>query len=76
VRNDLRKPPGKEKNINPSGILAAIQSDKREALFWYFKTVLPDDGKQYPPIAHHFRGWEITYNIAAVRDWLFSNEKR
>ncbi len=36
------------------------------------KTVLPDDGKEYPQIAHHFRGWEITYGIEAVRDWLFS----
>jgi predicted peptidase len=36
------------------------------------KTVLPDDGKEYPPIAHHFRGWAITYGIEAVRDWLFS----
>jgi predicted peptidase len=36
------------------------------------KTVLPDDGKDYPPIAHHSRGWEITYGIEAIRDWLFS----
>jgi predicted peptidase len=35
-------------------------------------TVLPDDGKNYSQIAHHSRGWEITYNIEAVRDWLFS----
>jgi predicted peptidase len=36
------------------------------------KTVLPDDGKEYPQIAHHFRGWEITCGIEAIRDWLFS----
>jgi predicted peptidase len=40
------------------------------------KTVLPDDGKQYPQIMHHHRGWEITYGIEAVRDWLFSQAKR
>jgi predicted peptidase len=40
------------------------------------KTVLPDDGKEYPRIAHHHRGWEITYDIEAVRDWLFSQTKR
>jgi predicted peptidase len=34
-------------------------------------TVLPDDGKEYPKIFHHFRGWEITYDIKAIRDWLF-----
>lgn len=36
------------------------------------KTALPDDGKEYPQIAHHSRGWEITYDIEAVRDWLLS----
>jgi predicted peptidase len=36
------------------------------------ETVLPDDGKEYPQIAHHFRGWQITYGIEAIRDWLFS----
>jgi predicted peptidase len=40
------------------------------------KTALPDDGKEYPQIAHHMRGWEITYGIEAVRDWLFSQVKR
>jgi predicted peptidase len=38
-------------------------------------TVMPDDGKDYPQIVHHFRGWEITYDIAAIRDWLFSKVK-
>jgi predicted peptidase len=40
------------------------------------QTVLPDDGKEYPRILHHHRGWEITYAIEAVRDWLFSQVKR
>jgi predicted peptidase len=39
-------------------------------------TVLPDDENEYPQIVHHFRGWEITYGIEAIRDWLFSQEKR
>jgi predicted peptidase len=39
------------------------------------KTALPDDGKEYPQIAHHMRGWEITYGIEAVRDWLLSQVK-
>jgi predicted peptidase len=39
------------------------------------KTVLPDDDKEYPQIAHHFRGWEISYGIEAIRDWLFSKVK-
>jgi predicted peptidase len=40
------------------------------------KTALPDDGKEYPQIAHHFRGWEITYDIEAIRDWLLSQVRR
>jgi predicted peptidase len=39
------------------------------------KTVLPDDGQEYPQIVHHFRGWEITYDIEAIRDWLLSQVK-
>lgn len=39
------------------------------------QTVLPNDGKAYPPIRHHSRGWEITYEIEAVRDWLLSQVK-
>jgi len=40
------------------------------------KTALPDDGKEYSPMAHHSRGWEITYGIEAIRDWLLSKIKR
>lgn len=40
------------------------------------KTVLPDDGKEYSRMAHHHRGWEITYDIEAIRDWLFSQVRR
>ncbi len=40
------------------------------------KTALPDDGKEYSQMAHHSRGWEITYGIEAIRDWLLSQIKR
>lgn len=36
---------------------------------------LPDDGKKYFGIMYHQRGWEITYPIEAVRDWLFDQTK-
>lgn len=36
------------------------------------KTALPNDGKEYPQVAHHWSGWAITYDIEAIRDWLFS----
>ena len=40
------------------------------------KTVLPDDGKEYSQMAHHSRGWEITYDIQTIRDWLLSQVER
>jgi predicted peptidase len=40
------------------------------------KTALPDDGKEYSQMAHHSRGWEITYGIEAIRDWLLSQAER
>jgi predicted peptidase len=40
------------------------------------KMALPDDGKEYSMMAHHSRGWEITYGIEAVRDWLLSQVRR
>lgn len=33
---------------------------------------LPDDGREHQEIEHHNRGWELTYGIEAVRDWIFS----
>lgn len=38
-------------------------------------TAFPDDGKQRPDIAHHNRGWELTYDMEAARDWLFAQHK-
>lgn len=39
------------------------------------ETAFPDDGKQRPDIAHHNRGWELTYAMEAARDWLFAQHK-
>ena len=38
-------------------------------------TAFPDDGKVRPDIAHHFRGWELTYDMEAARDWLFAQRR-
>lgn len=38
-------------------------------------TAFPDDGKQRPDIAHHNRGWELTYDMEAARDWLFAQHR-
>lgn len=38
-------------------------------------TAFPDDGRQRPDIAHHNRGWELTYDMEAARDWLFAQHK-
>lgn len=39
------------------------------------KTALPNDGREHPQIAHHMRGWEISYDIEAIRDWLLSQTR-
>lgn len=38
-------------------------------------TIFPDDGKPRPDMAHHYRGWELTYDMEAARDWLFSHRR-
>ena len=38
-------------------------------------TVFPDDGKVRPEMAHHYRGWELTYDMEAARDWLFAQHR-
>lgn len=38
-------------------------------------TAFPDDGKERPFIAHHNRGWELTYQLESARDWLFAQHK-
>ncbi len=39
------------------------------------ETAFPDDGKERPSILHHQRGWELTYQLEAVRDWLFAQHR-
>ncbi len=49
-----------------------VSGDANIKMIIYTKeSSLPDDGKQYFGVIYHQRGWEITYPIAAVRDWLF-----
>lgn len=38
-------------------------------------TAFPDDGVERPSIAHHNRGWELTYQLKAARDWIFRQHK-
>ena len=38
-------------------------------------SVFPDDGVERSLGAHHNRGWELTYDMEAARDWLFAQSK-
>ena len=38
-------------------------------------TAFPDDGKQRPQIAHHNRGWELTYQLDAALDWIMAQTR-
>ena len=37
-------------------------------------TAFPDDGVERPPMAHHSRGWELTYQLESAREWLFQQK--
>lgn len=39
------------------------------------ETAFPDGGPEYHMTGHHNRGWELTYQLKPVRDWLFSHHK-
>lgn len=64
--------------VNEAKVREAI-GDPAEAQVVYIifdkDTAFPDDGKQRPMIAHHNRGWELTYQLEAARDWLFAQHK-
>lgn len=38
-------------------------------------TAFPDDGVERPQIAHHNRGWELSYQLKTAREWIFSQHK-
>lgn len=38
-------------------------------------TIFPDDGVERPRMAHHNRGWELTYQLEAAREWIFRQHK-
>jgi predicted peptidase len=39
------------------------------------ETAFPDDGIERIMIAHHNRGWELTYQLEPARDWLYRQHK-
>jgi len=39
------------------------------------ETVWDDDSSNHADIEHHSRGWELTYQAEAARDWLFAWKK-
>lgn len=40
-------------------------------------TAFPEnDARVQIPIAHHSRGWELTYQLEAAREWLFAQTRR
>lgn len=38
-------------------------------------TIFPDDGLERAPMAHHARGWQLTYQMESAREWLFKQHK-
>lgn len=63
----------------------AVNNEKVRALgtdaqmvytIFHKETAFPDDGKVRPEMMHHNRGWELTYAMEAVREWLFAQSKQ
>lgn len=42
---------------------------------WEKATAFPDDGVEHPQMAHHNRGWELTYQLRSAQEWLFRQKK-
>ncbi len=64
--------------INEAKVRAAIGNpETRQMVYIIFDkaTSFPDDGKERMEILYHQRGWELTYQLEAARDWLFSQHK-
>lgn len=60
---------------NDAKVRKAIQDAPMAYVIFDKDTAFPDDGQQRPMIAHHQRGWELTYQLEAVRDWMFTQHK-
>ncbi len=64
--------------VNDAKVRQAIgDPEKAQVVYIIFDkdTAFPEDKKFRPPFAHHNRGWELTYRLEAVRDWLFAQHK-
>jgi len=61
--------------INDAKVREAITGAPMAYIIFDKETAFPDDGRQRPMIMHHQRGWELTYQLEAARDWLFAQHK-
>lgn len=61
--------------INEKKVKQAISGKQMAYIIFDKETIFPDDGKQRPDMMHHARGWELTYQLEAARDWLFAQHK-
>ena len=61
--------------VNNAKVRAAAEGAQVVYVIFDKATAFPDDGKFRPDMAHHSRGWELTYQLEAARDWLFAQHR-
>lgn len=62
-------------SVNEAKTRRAIEGKQMAYIIFDKETAFPDDGKARPDMMHHARGWELTYQLEAARDWLFAQHK-
>ena len=59
-----------------NGKISELAKDGNHIHYTWFKgdSVIPE-GEVPTPIAHHKNTWRVTYQLEALRDWLFAQKK-
>lgn len=61
--------------VNDEKIRAADDGKSIIYVVYDKDTIFPDDGLERAPMAHHARGWQLTYQLESAREWLFRQHK-
>ncbi len=63
-------------DVNNARVKAVAVNDAQVVyVVWDKETIFPDDGIERKRIAHHNRGWELTYQLEPAKEWLFAQSR-
>ena len=63
-------------DVNNAKVRAAGEGKQIVYAIFDAATAFPDDGWERPRPKHHNRGWELTYQMDAAREWLFAQSRK